>query len=84
MVFFGVGCLENTEQRNAARQAAREVWIPPELPFIDPETLVIQVSREHIVYMSHISEERVLADSEEENEIVVMPSVLDETFFRAL
>ena len=70
MVFFGVGCLENTE-----RQTARE-WraVSPEDKFYDREPLLIQVSRDPVVYMSHISEAPDRTDSDEENEVVVMPA----------
>ena len=84
MVFSGVGYPKNAKQRNAEQQAVQE-WIPPPLPEVliyDPEPLLIQVSRDPVVYMSHIPEAQVLTDFEEENGIVIMPSRIEDVFLR--
>jgi len=80
------GCSKTTGPQNTEQQTAQqEEWIPPplpEIPVYDPEPLLIQISRDPVVYMSHIPEAQVLTDFEEENGIVVMPSRIEDVFQR--
>jgi len=77
MVFFGVGCLENDEYQTSRGWRVATIEI-----LFDPEPLVIHVSKDPVVYMSHIPKEQEQSGFDSESGDVVKVSVLDDVFPR--
>lgn len=80
MCLFCAGCEKKMDKQT------EEItnWIPPEIPempFYDPEPLVIQVSKATVVYVSHIParpDDNNHDGPNPDDEIIVMPSDLDD------
>jgi len=68
--------------KNADPQASDSLyWTPPggeELMPYDPDPLVLQLSVDPVVYISHIPREQELTEDEKNDGVIVMPSTLDD------